>query len=210
MSGKNRDVEWIAHVYMPSGEVNELTVMARDGSRYAALTEVYKIMKLSGPNDPKINGVSIQQKNKSKVYKVGRQMSDVPASNADPKKMKRYRVTAFCGPNSGSPICLTLKANTPFEALEGFAGIHKVPNIRMFGPYKVEIDNGNGWQVSLGSQLQAFKDGSKLPTTTPETVKRDTQVVTRIPTKPTVVAAVEDLFKSETKVRKPTYKFKEA
>lgn len=198
--------QWIAHVHYPDNSVKEVMVEALSGHKFAALQKVYKAIGVSGPNDPKITGVTIMEEGKTKKYKAGKRLKPeviLGAHEGDLANFKRYRVSLFPSPASAVPRIQVLKAETPFDALSSVAQLAGQPEVEKLGPYVVEIANpGNGWEVKMQKQSHAFATTYTPPVTPPSGPAVAHRPQKKKKNKTHLVSSVAELFRLEKKVQK--------
>lgn len=209
---KAHETEWIAHVYYPDGEVKEVSVYALAGHKFSALGKVYNLVEVTGPNDPKILGVKIQETGKTKAYKAGKKLKkDVieGAEEGDLETFKRYRVSLFPTHHSAHSRVQVLRAQTPFDALTSVMALCKVDDVQKTGPYIVEeADGANGWMMKMAKKASAFGHNYVPPVphgpNPPATQNRQPQTK-----KDLLVSSVAELFRMEKKVNPPQYNVKQ-
>lgn len=206
---KAHETEWVAHVYYPDGSVKEVSVYALAGHKFSALTKVYKLAEVEGPNDPKILGVKIQETGKTKMYKAGKRLKQEvikDAEEADIDKFKRYRVNIFPTHHSANARVQVLRSDSPFSALSAVMGLCGVDDVSKTGPYIVEeADGANGWQLKMAKKASAFGKDYVPPMPSgprPPAVQHKPQQQQK---KDHLVSSVAELFRMEKKVTLPQY-----
>jgi hypothetical protein len=161
---KRTDAKWTAHVYFETKEVVELEVTAPSGAKFPALQKVYQRLKLSGPNDPLIQGIKIQEEGKTKIHTVGMTLKQaVRKTEEQPtaplvQSLKRYRVRAYPTMHSADMRGMSVSTLNPHEALTAVARTFGIDDIQKLGPYVVEHITPTGNVVVLAKDAQHFKD----------------------------------------------------
>lgn len=197
-----KEAVWVGHVYYPDGKVTEVEVTAPSGLKFTAMGKVQKAVGVTGPNDPTILGIKLQELGKTKVYKAGRKLgaTKTDEEDADMSSFKRYRVSLFCSPNSQNYRTVNLRCANPYAALASAMNMYGIKKPEHVGPYIVEeSDRDNGWTIRLAKQATAFNKDYK-PGTTVTPPKAPAQPARVIPTKIAVYKSVAEAFAGEKKV----------
>lgn len=138
---------YTAHVQLESGTVLEVNVEA--GDRWSASNKVYNKLGLTGPNDAKIKSFLMVETEAPKPAKERR----------DRSKDKRYRVTVYLSPSSGSPIVYNLGTTDPKTALLSVLHMYHIPDADRAGPYHVqEVMKDNVLLTRLVKHAHTFTD----------------------------------------------------